>query len=71
MSRPLRDIRDGASVMVDTNVVVYALTPQAPLHAPCRDLIERGARGTIQLFTTVVIVADVIHRTMVLEALSV
>jgi predicted nucleic acid-binding protein len=70
MSRPFRDIRDGISVMVDANVFVYALTPQAQLHAPCRDLIERGARGAIQLFTTVAVVADVIHRAMVLEVLA-
>jgi predicted nucleic acid-binding protein len=55
--------------MVDANVFVYALTPQAQLHQPCRDLLQRGARGAIQLYGTVAIVADIIHRAMVLEVL--
>ncbi len=56
--------------MVDANIFVYALTPQAQFHAPCRDLVERGARGTIRLCTTVEVAADVLHRAMVLEVLS-
>ena len=70
MSRLLRDIPDGATVMADANVLVYALTPQAQLHAPCRDLLERGARGTLELFTSVSVAADVLHRAMVLEVLA-
>jgi predicted nucleic acid-binding protein len=70
MSRPLQAIPDGAAVMVDANVFVYALTPQAQLHQPCHDLLERGARGAIRLSTTVAIAADVLHRAMVLEVLS-
>lgn len=70
MSRVLRDIPDGAKVMADANVLVYALTPQAQLHAPCRDLLERGARGTLALFTSVAVAADVLHRAMVLETLA-
>ncbi len=70
MSRPLQAIPDGAAVMVDANVFVYALTPQAQLHKPCHELIERGAQGAIRLYTTVAVAADVIHRAMVLEVLS-
>jgi predicted nucleic acid-binding protein len=70
MSRTLRDIPNGAAVMVDANIVVYALTPQSQLHAPCKDLLERGARGDLQLYLTVSIAADVLHRAMVLEVLA-
>jgi len=70
MSRPLRDIPPGAAVMLDANVIVYALTPQATLHGACRDLLERGARGTVSLFTSVSVTADVLHRAMVLELLA-
>ena len=70
MSRLLRDIPDGATVMADANVLVYALTPQAQLHVPCRDLLERGARGTLELFTSVSVAADTLHRAMVLEVLA-
>lgn len=70
MSRPLSDIPNGATVMVDANVLVYALTPQAQLHGACRDLLERGARGAVSLFTSVSVTADVLHRAMVLEMLA-
>lgn len=70
MNRPLSDIPTGASVMLDANVLVYALTPQAQLHAACRNLLERGARGTASLFTSVSVTADVLHRAMVLELLA-
>jgi predicted nucleic acid-binding protein len=70
MSRALSQIPNDAAVMVDANVFVYALTPQANLHGPCRDLLERGAHGNITLYTTVSVVADVLHRAMVLEVLA-
>ena len=70
MSRLLREIPDEATVMADANVLVYALTPQAHLHAPCRDLLKRSARGTLELFTSVSVAADVLHRAMVLEVLA-
>ena len=70
MSRTLRDIPNGAAVMVDANIVVYALTPQSLLHPSCKDLLERGARGDLQLYLTVSIAADVLHRAMVLEVLA-
>lgn len=67
MSRPLRDIPNGSSVLADANVLVYALTPQSQFHASDRDLLECSAHGTVQLFTTVAVAADVLHRAMVLE----
>jgi predicted nucleic acid-binding protein len=70
MSRPLTDIPNGASVMLDANVLVYALTPQAQLHIACRDLLERGARGGVSLFTSISVTADVLHRALVLEVIA-
>lgn len=70
MSRPLRDIPAGATVMLDANVLVYALTPQSQFHASCVELLERGARSTLSLFTSVSVTADVLHRAMVLELLA-
>ncbi|NJN66433.1 MAG: type II toxin-antitoxin system VapC family toxin [Chloroflexaceae bacterium] len=70
MSRSLDQIPHGANVMVDANIVVYALMPQANLHRPCQTLLERGARGEIWLHTSASVVADVLHRAMVLEVLA-
>jgi predicted nucleic acid-binding protein len=70
MSRPLRDIPTGAAVMLDANVLVYALTPQSQFNRSCVELLEHGARGTLSLFTSVSVTADVLHRAMVLELLA-
>lgn len=70
MSRPLANIPDGVAVIVDANILVYALMPQAQFHRDCRALLERGARGLVSLSTSVSVTADVLHRTMVLEVLA-
>src|SRR6184192_3719399 len=70
MSRRLREIPDGAAVMVDANILIYTFVPQARFHESCRDLLDRGARGAIGLHTSVAVVADVLHRVMVLEVLA-
>jgi predicted nucleic acid-binding protein len=67
MIRTLRDIPPQAWVMVDANVVIYALFSQASQHLNCVDLLERGARNELRLHVTVSIAAEVIHRAMVLE----
>jgi predicted nucleic acid-binding protein len=70
MTKTLRDIPDQATVMLDTNVVIYALFPQARYHQMCKDLLQRGARSVIHLRLTVSAAADVIHRAMILEFLA-
>ena len=45
MTKPLSDIPDQATVMVDTNIVIYALFPQGPYHHTCKDLLQRAARS--------------------------
>jgi len=56
--------------MLDANVLVYALTPTSQYHVSCAELLDRGARGTLALATTVAVAADVVHRAMVLEVLA-
>lgn len=70
MSKTLRAIPDQASVMMDANIVIYALFPQGRYHQICKDLLQRGARREVQLYLTVSTVADVIHRAMILEFLA-
>ncbi len=70
MTLPLRDIPNGTAVLVDANIVVNALDPNARHHAVCAHLLERGARGTLALHLSVATAADVIHRAMVLELLT-
>jgi predicted nucleic acid-binding protein len=53
MTKTLHDIPDQATVMVDTNIVVYALFPQGRYHQMCKALLQRSARGEVQLRLTV------------------
>jgi predicted nucleic acid-binding protein len=70
MTKILRDIPDQATVMLDTNVVIYALFPQGRYHQMCKELLQRGAHSEIHLRVTVSAAADVIHRAMILEFLA-
>src|SRR5258708_23169184 len=70
MTRGLDEIPAGAAVMVDANILIYAFVPQARFHESCRDLLDRGARGAINLHTIVAVAADALHRVLVLEVLA-
>ena len=70
MSKTFRDIPDQAAVLLDANIVVYALYPQAQFHSVCADLLERGARRELTLHLVVNAAAEVIHRVMLLEVMA-
>jgi predicted nucleic acid-binding protein len=70
VTKTLRDIPNQALVMVDTNIIIYALFPHGRYHQACKDLLQRGARSEVQLRLTVSAAADVIHRAMILEFLA-
>jgi predicted nucleic acid-binding protein len=70
MTKTFARIPANAPVMVDANIVVYALFPTASHHESCKNLLERGAQDEIQLHLTVHTAADIIHRAMILELLG-
>ena len=70
MTKTFNRIPANVPVMLDANIVIYALFPQVIQHESCKNLLERGARGEVQLHLTVNSAADVIHRVMVLELLT-
>ncbi len=70
MSKTFRDIPDQAAVLLDANIVVYALYAQAQFHSVCADLLERGARRELALHLVVNAAAEVIHRVMLLEVMA-
>ncbi len=70
MSQTFQQIPANVDVMLDANVVVYALFPQARFHEGCKQLLVRGAKEEIRLHLVVNTAADVIHRAMVLEVLA-
>lgn len=68
--KTFQDIPRQTTVMLDANVVIYALFPQSAYHQTCKELLERGARREVQLRLTVSVTADILHRAMVLEFLA-
>jgi predicted nucleic acid-binding protein len=70
MTKTFDQIPANVAVMLDANIVIYALFPQVKQHEACKRLLERGARGEIVLHITANAAADVIHRAMVLELLA-
>ena len=70
MSKTLKQIPKKAKVMLDANVVIYALFPKAQHHTVCKHLFERGAKSEIKLHLVVSAAADVIHRAMILELMA-
>ena len=70
MTKTFRKIPSNVAVMLDANIVIYALFPQVSKHGSCKRLLERGARGKVRLYMVVNTVADVIHRAMVFEVLA-
>lgn len=70
MSKSLQHIPANVSVMLDANIVIYALFPQVKQHESCKRLLERSARGEIHLHLVVNTVADIIHRAMILETMA-
>lgn len=56
-------------VFIDANIFIYHFT-QMPLSAACTTFLQRVEVGDIQGITSVVVLAEVSHRLMVLEAIS-
>jgi predicted nucleic acid-binding protein len=57
-------------ILADANILVYYFSQQSPVHLVCKEFVLRATRGEIQVFTSTPIVAEVIHRIMVAEAIE-
>jgi predicted nucleic acid-binding protein len=63
----IKGLPAGASCLVDANIFIYHL---ADLSHECTDFIDRVARYQVQAFVTTTIIAEVLHRRMMAEALT-
>lgn len=57
----------GTNCLVDTNVFLYHLAAQSN---DCRQLIVRIGRGEISAYVTTPIIGEMLHKRMVIEAVS-
>jgi predicted nucleic acid-binding protein len=63
----LDGVRAGTRVLVDSTIFVYHFTGAS---LECRRFLERCERGEIKGLTSTLVLAEVAHRLMTLEALS-
>ncbi|MCI0721181.1 MAG: type II toxin-antitoxin system VapC family toxin, partial [Acidobacteria bacterium] len=66
-SMTLADVPDGATVFIDANIFVYHFTGVSP---ECKAFLERAERTTIRGTTGAHILLEVLHRLMMIEAVT-
>lgn len=64
----LSEIADGTKVFVDSNIFIYHFSNFEPFAAPCLSLFQRIEDGDLSGYTSSVVLAEVLHRLMVIEA---
>jgi predicted nucleic acid-binding protein len=63
----LVDLRDGDSVFIDANIFIYHHGGRS---AACKTVLERCARRELAGYTSTSVLAEVLHRLMVAEAIQ-
>jgi predicted nucleic acid-binding protein len=64
----LTDVPTGTPVFIDANVFVYAYSSEPTRGSKCFDFLNRVARGDVFGHSSSLVVSDVAHRLMSLEA---
>jgi predicted nucleic acid-binding protein len=67
--KDLATLPSARRVFIDANIFIYHFT-QTPLSAACTAFLRRVEVGDLQGSTSVVVLAEVAHRLMVLEAIA-
>ncbi len=62
----LADLRDGDPVFIDANIFIYHFGGRSP---ECKAFLERCARRELLGYTATPVLAEVLHRLMVAEAI--
>jgi predicted nucleic acid-binding protein len=60
----------GSSVFIDANTFAFDFSMHPQYGVPCRDLLERIARGELLGFTSAHVLCDLAHRAMTIEAMN-
>ncbi len=63
----LADLRDGDRVFIDANIFIYHFGGRS---LECKALLERCARRDLLGYTSTPVLAEVLHRRMVAEAIA-
>ena len=63
----IKNIPAGTICLVDANILIYHLNG---VSTECRDFLRRVARGDVDVYLTTTIVAEFLHRQMLVEAVT-
>lgn len=63
----LAELLDGGSVLIDANIFIYHFGGRSP---ECKAFLERCARRELLGYTSTPILAEVLHRLMIAEAIA-
>jgi len=66
--KDLATLPSGTRIFIDANIFIYHFT-QVPLTAACTAFLQRVEAGDLHGVTSVVVLAEVAHRLMILEAI--
>ena len=67
VSSTLEQLAAGSEVFVDSTIFIYHFTG---VSADCRSFLERCEREEVKAFTSVLVLAEVAHRLMMIEAVA-
>lgn len=67
----LSEIPDGLSVFIDANIFIYHFSGPTPLSSSCSAFLGRIEDGVIRGLTSTIVLVEVLHRLMILEAAGV
>lgn len=62
------DLAAGDSVFLDANTFIYHFGPDPALGPPCSQLLQRIENQELSSFTSVHLLAEVVHKLMTIEA---
>lgn len=64
----LSDISDDARVFIDSNIFIYHFSNFDKYAISCLDFFQRIEEGRLSGYTSTIVLAEVLHRLMVIEA---
>jgi len=66
----LSDLEKGTSIFIDANIFIYHFSKESRFNQACSNFLEHIEAGLISGFTSISIVQEVIHGTMIIEAVG-
>jgi predicted nucleic acid-binding protein len=61
------ELQDGEKIFIDANIFVYHF---GELSGACKHLLSRCSKGQLRGYTSTAILAEVLHRLMIVEAVK-